>query len=93
MQALGHSVEVSDLYAMRFFPAMTEADFVCERANPDTLNVGAERAAAPNAYRFHLETLDQRPPLFFHPDSDFVPDHRLKPGVLARSGFQRNVPG
>ena len=222
MQALGHSVEVSDLYAMRFFPAITEADFVCERADPARLNVGveqqhaherrafapeiqleqqkvlradlvilqfpmwwfgmpsilkgwidrvfargfaylrgrmydtgmlkgrramlslttgnpgslfapdgvngdidhilwpihngifryagfevlpahiayapamaspAERAATLKAYRSHLQTLDQRTPLYFHPDSDFGPDRRLKPGVLARSGFQRNVPG
>ena len=56
-------------------------------ASPD------ERAAALEAYRTHLQTLNERPALYFHPDSDFGPDRRLKPGVQARSGFQRNVPG
>jgi len=49
------------------------------------------RAAMLEAYRAHLRTLDDRPPLFFHPGSDFGPDKRLNPGVVARSGFQRNV--
>ncbi len=220
LQGLGHAVETSDLYAMRFFPAVSESDFTCERANPEVFNAGAEqqhaheqqafaaeialeqqkvsradlvilqfpmwwfgmpailkgwvdrvfargfaylrgrmydtgmlagrramlslttgnpgslyapdgvngdiehilwpihngifryagfevlppyiayapgiaspeqREAMLEAYRAHLRTLDDRPPLYFHPDSDFGPDKRLKPGVTARSGFQRNV--
>lgn len=220
LQALGHAVETSDLYAMRFAAAISEADFTCERANPAVFNAGAEqqhaherqafaadialeqqkltradlvilqfpmwwfgmpailkgwvdrvfargfaylrgrmydtgmlagrramlslttgnpqslyapdgvngdieqilwpihngifryagfevlppfiahapgiaspeqREAMLGAYRTHLETLDARPALYFHPDSDFGPDKRLKPGVAARSGFQRNV--
>jgi len=220
MTGLGHSVEVSDLYAMQFYPALSESDFTCERANPEVFVAGAEqqhasekqafveaiateqrkveraqllilqfpmwwfgmpsilkgwvdrvfargfaylrgrmfdtgmlkgrramlclttgnpqplyapdgangdiehvlwpihngilryagfevlppyiayapgiaspeqRTAMLEGYRAHLRTLDERPPLFFHPDSDFGPDKRLKPGVVARSGFQRNV--
>lgn len=38
-----------------------------------------------------LQTIDQTPRLFFHPADDYGPNERLKPGVLARSGQQRNV--
>jgi NAD(P)H dehydrogenase (quinone) len=31
--------------------------------------------------------------LFFHPLSDYGPDERLKPGIVARSGFQRTAKG
>lgn len=43
------------------------------------------------AYRLRLETLEDSPRLFFHPASDYGPNERLKPGVVARSGVQRNV--
>lgn len=43
------------------------------------------------AYRKRLEEIDSTPRLFFHPAEDYGPDERLKPGVLARSGIQRNV--
>ncbi|MFK0209387.1 MULTISPECIES: NAD(P)H-dependent oxidoreductase [unclassified Agrobacterium] len=44
-----------------------------------------------DGYRAHLETLETTPRLFFHSAEDYGPNERLKPGVLARSGQQRNV--
>lgn len=44
-----------------------------------------------NAYRKRLLEIDTTPRLFFHPADDYGPDDRIKPGVLARSGIQRNV--
>lgn len=44
-----------------------------------------------DAYRQRLETIAETPRLFFHPAQDYGPNERLKPGVLARSGQQRNV--
>ena len=43
------------------------------------------------AYRKRLDEIDTTPRLFFHPKEDYGPNERLKPGVLARSGVQRNV--
>ncbi len=40
LSSLGHTVETSDLYVMRFFAAISEADFTCERANPAVFNAG-----------------------------------------------------
>ena len=51
----------------------------------------AGRAAQLEAYRRRLLTLDATPKLFFHPAEDYGADERLKPGVPARSGVQRNV--
>lgn len=51
----------------------------------------ATRKRQLDAYRQRLESLDQTPRLFFHPAEDYGPNERLKPGVLARSGQQRNV--
>ncbi len=51
----------------------------------------ATRTKQLTAYRQRLETVDQTPHLFFHPAEDYGPNERLKPGVLARSGQQRNV--
>ncbi|WP_333814189.1 NAD(P)H-dependent oxidoreductase [Tabrizicola sp.] len=51
----------------------------------------ATRARQLQAYRTRLQTIDQTPRLFFHPAGDYGPNERLKPGVLARSGQQRNV--
>ncbi|AOF92208.1 NAD(P)H-dependent oxidoreductase [Sinorhizobium sp. RAC02] len=42
-------------------------------------------------YRQRLETIAETPHLFFHPAEDYGANERLKPGVLARSGQQRNV--
>ena len=42
-------------------------------------------------YRQRLLTIDETPFLFFHPAQDYGPNERLKPGVIARSGAQRNV--
>ena len=54
--------------------------------------VSAEgRKAYLEAYRQRLGKLDTTPKLFFHPAEDYGPNERLKPGVLARSGVQRNV--
>lgn len=51
----------------------------------------ATRKKQLDAYRQRLEALDQTPHLFFHPAEDYGPNERLKPGVLARSGIQRNT--
>ena len=49
------------------------------------------REACLRAYRKRLGELDRTPKLYFHPAEDYGPNERLKPGVLARSGVQRNV--
>ncbi len=55
-------------------------------------NAGSEGLEAYlDSYRERLLTLDTTPKLFFHPAEDYGPNERLKPGVLARSGVQRNV--
>jgi NAD(P)H dehydrogenase (quinone) len=41
-------------------------------------------------YQARLERLWVDEPLFFHPLSDYGTDQRLKPGVVARTGFQWN---
>lgn len=51
----------------------------------------ATRVKQLSAYRHRLETIEQTPRLFFHPAEDYGQNERLKPGVLARSGQQRNV--
>lgn len=43
------------------------------------------------AYRDRLLSLDSTPRLFFHPAEDYGPNERLKPGIQARSGVQRNT--
>jgi NAD(P)H dehydrogenase (quinone) len=49
------------------------------------------RKAYLETYKKRLLTLDKTPKLFFHPAEDYGPDERLKPGIRARSGVQRNV--
>jgi NAD(P)H dehydrogenase (quinone) len=49
------------------------------------------REAYLEGYRKRLIDLEKTPKLFFHPAQDYGPNERLKPGVLARSGVQRNV--
>lgn len=49
------------------------------------------REAYLQAYRKRLLELESSPKLFFHPAGDYGPNERLKPGVSARSGVQRNV--
>jgi NAD(P)H dehydrogenase (quinone) len=49
------------------------------------------RKAYLEAYSKRLEDIDGTPRLFFHPAEDYGKNERLKPGVLARSGVQRNV--
>jgi NAD(P)H dehydrogenase (quinone) len=49
-----------------------------------------EREAYLEQYGKRLLTVEDIEPLFFHPAEDFGPDQRLKPGVMARSGFQWN---
>ena len=43
------------------------------------------------AYRNRLLDLEGVAKLFFHPAEDYGPNERLRPGVVARSGVQRNV--
>lgn len=43
-----------------------------------------------STYREKLLQLDQIQPLFFHPRADYGSDQRLKPDVIAKSGFQWN---
>ena len=50
-----------------------------------------EREACLQSYRKRLLELDAAPKLFFHPARDYGPNERLKPGIRARSGVQRNV--
>lgn len=45
-----------------------------------------------SSYRQRLESLESTPKLFFHPAGDYGPNERLKPGVIARSDVQRNIP-
>ncbi len=45
LQKQGHQVEVSDLYAMNFYPVASAADFT-ERGNPDYLNYALEQRHA-----------------------------------------------
>ena len=49
------------------------------------------RKAYLEAYRRRLLDLESAPKLLFHPAEDYGPNERLKPGVVARSGMQRNV--
>jgi NAD(P)H dehydrogenase (quinone) len=42
-------------------------------------------------FRARLLDIEHAPRLFFHPAQDYGPNERLKPGVIARSGVQRNV--
>ena len=49
------------------------------------------REAYLEAYYKRLLALETTPKLFFHPAADYGPNERLKPGVLARSGVQRNT--
>jgi NAD(P)H dehydrogenase (quinone) len=49
-----------------------------------------ERQAYLDSYATRLRSIESTEPLFFHPHADYGPDQRLKPGVVARSGFQWN---
>ncbi|WP_322005131.1 NAD(P)H-dependent oxidoreductase [Paraburkholderia tropica] len=49
-----------------------------------------ERKTYLESYATRLRQLESTQPLFFHPYADYGPDQRLKPGVVARSGFQWN---
>ncbi|MCX2698553.1 NAD(P)H-dependent oxidoreductase [Ochrobactrum chromiisoli] len=49
------------------------------------------RTAYLEAFRKRLTEIETTPRLFFHSAEDYGANERLKPGVLARSGVQRNV--
>jgi NAD(P)H dehydrogenase (quinone) len=49
------------------------------------------RKAYLEAYHRRLLAFDATPRLFFHPAEDYGPNERLKPGIVARSGVQRNL--
>jgi NAD(P)H dehydrogenase (quinone) len=54
--------------------------------------VGAEeRKRYLHDYRARLLDIENAPKLFFHPTGDYGPKERLRLGVIARSGAQRNV--
>jgi NAD(P)H dehydrogenase (quinone) len=54
--------------------------------------IGAEEQSKYlSSYQQHLLNIERAPKLFFHPLSDYGPDERLKSGITARSGFQRNA--
>ena len=54
--------------------------------------VGAEeRKRYLDDYKARLLDIENAPRLFFHSGDDYGPNERLKPGVIARSGVQRNV--
>jgi NAD(P)H dehydrogenase (quinone) len=44
-----------------------------------------------DSYRQRLLEIETTPRLFFHSSEDYGPNERLKPGIVARSGVQRNV--
>ena len=50
-----------------------------------------ERQSYLDGYRECLRGIEGAPRLFFHPAGDYGANERLKPGVIARSGVQRNV--
>jgi len=51
----------------------------------------SERSGCLDSYRRRLRDIEHSPRLFFHPVGDYGDDERLKPGIVARSGFQRNA--
>jgi NAD(P)H dehydrogenase (quinone) len=51
-----------------------------------------ERQAYLDDYAQRLTQLEHTEALYFHPAQDYDKDQRLKPGVIARSGFQWNPP-
>lgn len=51
----------------------------------------AAREGCLEDYRNRLLRIGELPRLFFHPAEDYGPNERLRPGVAARSGVQRNV--
>lgn len=55
------------------------------RVSPD------DRKAYLEAYRKRLIEIETTPRLFFHSAEDYGPNERLRPGVIARSGVQRNA--
>lgn len=57
---------------------------------PGRLDAGARQSYL-DAYRARLLALETTEKLFFHPAEDYGANERLKPGVVARSGVQRNV--
>ena len=50
-----------------------------------------DRRARLDDYKTRLLEIDTTPRLFFHPAEDYGANERLKPGVPARSGVQRDV--
>ena len=52
----------------------------------------AQQQAQLDAYAQHLSTLDTRQPLFFHPQSDFGPDWRLRADVQPATVAQHRLP-
>lgn len=49
-----------------------------------------ERKAYLDSYAARMRVIESTQPLFFHSLADYGSDQRLKPGVVARSGFQWN---
>jgi NAD(P)H dehydrogenase (quinone) len=57
---------------------------------PGKVSAG-ERAITLESWRVCLRALDDAPRLFFHPLADYNANERLRPGIVACSGFQRNI--
>ncbi len=51
----------------------------------------SEREEALSGWRAKLHNIDNEPRLQFHADTDYGDNDRLKPGVIAKSGFQHNA--
>jgi NAD(P)H dehydrogenase (quinone) len=49
-----------------------------------------QRAQYLHEYAQRLQGIEKEEPLFFHPREDYGEDQRLKPNVIARTGFQWN---
>lgn len=49
-----------------------------------------ERQDVLSEWKLKLHNIESEPRLYFHPASDYDETERLKPGVIAKSGFQHN---
>jgi NAD(P)H dehydrogenase (quinone) len=50
------------------------------------------REACLDQWATRLRHIEQEAPLFFHPREDYTDEQRLRPGIVAKTGFQWNPP-